>query len=132
MLAVPSARRTCNPVEKKAASTPVFGFGITFVSPWIQIRLHICLCLELDLASNLFTPGFGFGFELSILELSYIDCGGFESGFGFKAVGFGFGFGFKKNKVDSDSCGFGFKTAGFGSGFGFEVPGFAHHWSLLV
>ncbi len=51
---------------------------------------------------------------------------GFESGFGFEAVGFGF----KKKWVDSDSAGFGFKVAGFGSGFGFEMPGFAHHWSL--
>ena len=48
---------------------------------------------------------------------------GFESGFGFEAVGFGFGF--KKIGVDSDSAGFGFKVPGFGSGF--EMPGFAHH-----
>ncbi len=65
---------------------------------------------------------------LSLLQLSYIDCGGFESGFGFKAVGFGFGFkklgfGFKKNKVDLDSGGFGFRTAVFG----FKMLGFAHH-----
>ena len=40
---------------------------------------------------------------------------GFESGFGFEAVGFRFGF--KKIGVDSDSA-----------GFGFEMPGFAHHW----
>ena len=73
------------------------------ISLWIRIWLHICLRLELDLASNLFTPRLGIGFELPKLQLSYIDCGGFESGFGFKAVGFGFGFGFKKNKVDSDS-----------------------------
>ncbi len=53
---------------------------------------------------------------------------GFESGFGFEAVGFGFGFGFKKKRVDSDSAGFGFEVPGFGSGFGFEMPGFAHHW----
>ncbi len=52
---------------------------------------------------------------------------GFESGFGFKAIGFGFGFGFKKKGVDSDSAGFGFEVSGFGSGFGFEKPGFAHH-----
>ena len=38
---------------------------------------------------------------------------GFESRFGFEAVGFGF----KKIGVDSDSA-----------GFGIEVPGFAHHW----
>ena len=50
---------------------------------------------------------------------------GFESGFGFKAVGFGFGF--KKKGLDLDSAGFGFKMPGFGSGFGFEAPGFAHH-----
>ncbi len=36
---------------------------------------------------------------------------GFESGFGFKAVGFGFGFGFKKKEKDSDSAGFGFEVA---------------------
>ena len=84
--------------------------------------------MDLDLASILFTPGIGIGFDLPIVQLTYIGCVGFESGFGFKAVGFGFGFGFKKNKMDSDSCGFGFKTGGFGSGFGFEVPGFAHHW----
>ena len=79
MLAVPSARRTCNPAEKKDAIKPVFEFGIKFVPPWI--RIHICLRLELDPTSNLFTPGFGFGFELPVLQLSYIDCGGFESGF---------------------------------------------------
>ncbi len=53
-----------------------------------------------------------------IVPLSYIEYVGFESEFGFKAVGFGFGF--KTNEMDSDSLGFGF-------GFGFEMPGFAHH-----
>ena len=67
----------------------------------------------------------GIGIDLHIVKLTYIGCVGFESRFGFKAVGFGFGF--KKIKMDSDSCGFGFETGGFGSGFGFEVPGFAHH-----
>ena len=56
-------------------------------------------------------------------KIKYLGCAGFESGFGFKAVGFGFGTGFKKIKVDSDLCGFGFETGGFG----FKVPGFAHH-----
>ena len=65
------------------------------------------------------------------VQLTYIGCAGFESGFGFKAVGFGSGSGFKKIKMDSDSCGFRFDTGGFGSGFGFEVPGFAHHWLQL-
>ena len=55
---------------------------------------------------------------------------GFESGFGFRAVGFGFGSGFKKKGMDSDSAGFGFEVPGFGSGFGFEMSGFAHHWSI--
>ena len=52
---------------------------------------------------------------------------GFESGFGFEAVGFGF----KKKGVDSDSAGFGFEVPGFGSGFemsGFEMSRFAPHW----
>ena len=49
---------------------------------------------------------------------------GFESGFGFEAVGFGFGF--KEKGVNSDSAGFGSEVSGFGSGF--EMPGFAHHW----
>ena len=71
------------------------------------------------------TPGFGIGFESVIILLTYIDFVGFESGFGFKAVGFGFGF--KKIQMDSDSCGFGFEAGGFGSGFGFEMAGFAHH-----
>ena len=57
---------------------------------------------------------------------------GFESGFGFKPMGFGFGFGFKKIEVDSDSSGFGFEVPGFGSGFGFEMPGFAHHCHALT
>ena len=57
-------------------------------------------------------------------KLTYIGCVGFESRFGFKAVGFGFGF--KKIKMDSDSCGLEFETGGFGSGFG--VHGFTHHW----
>ncbi len=81
----------------------------------------------MDLAPNSFTPGFGIRLDLPTVQLTYIGCVGFESGFGFKAVGFGFGSGFKKIKKDSDSCGFGFETGGFGSGFGFEVPGFAHH-----
>ncbi len=84
--------------------------------------------------------GFGFGFESGFepllndhnptmenhLHSNYgSECAGFESGFGFKAVGFGFGF--KKNEKDSDSCGLGFEPARFRSGFGFEMPGFAHH-----
>ena len=49
--------------------------------------LHLSGQEELDLESslNLFTPGFGFGFELPIVQLSYIDYVGFESGFRFKA-----------------------------------------------
>ena len=52
------------------------------------------------------------------MQLTYIGRVRFESGFGFKAVGFGFGF--KKNKMDLDLC-----------GFGFELPGFAHHCTYM-
>ncbi len=55
-------------------------------------------------------------------QLTYIGSVGFESGFGFKAVGFGF----KKNKMDSDSFGFGFWDRWIR--IRIEVPGFAHHW----
>ncbi len=81
--------------------------------------------VDLDLVSYLLTAGSGIGFGSPIVQLTYIDCVGFESGFGFKAVGFGFGF--KEIQMDSDSCGFGFEAGGFGSGFGFEMAGFAHH-----
>ncbi len=50
--------------------------------------------MDLDWASNLFTPGFRFRIEVPIVACSYIEHAGFESGFGFKAVGSGFGFGF--------------------------------------
>ncbi len=83
--------------------------------------------VDSDSGSNLPPTGLGIGFELLIVHLNCIDSIGFESGFGFKAVGFGFGSGFKKIEVDSDSSGFGFEAAGFGSGF--ETPGFAHHCS---
>ncbi len=107
------------PVEIGYEGTGRTGFGLSlkFVYLWIWIRLQNSLSLDLD--SDLSGPQY---------NRIYIDCVGFESGFGFKAVGFGFGF--KKNEVDSDSYGFGFKTPGFGSGFGFEMPGFAHHWCI--
>ncbi len=47
--------------------------------------------VDLDLAPNLFTPGIVIGFDLPIVQLTYIGCVGIESEFGFKAVGFGFG-----------------------------------------